>query len=430
MRTLRARLFASLGLAIAISTVLTLLVAGLLTRRYVERQVLRNLERQASVAAAALENGTPDTAQRLRLFFGGQGEVLVPPSALPGEGAALREAVLATGDAEGKVAVLGRTYLFAVGQTPEGPVVLARPTRLGFGDWRPYLAILVVAGAGGAAVAAAASYFVARHLAQPLRQVADASRRLAGGEADVRVPVEGEDELGVLASSFNDMAGQLAVAREAERTFLMSVGHELKTPLTAVRGYAEALRDGAASPEEAGEVIGREAERLERLVGDLLDLARLDRRRFSVARDAVDLAEVAREVERRYAPRAAEFRVELSVETAEPAHATGDRDRLVQVASNLVENAIRSTPAGGRVVVRAADGLLVVEDTGPGLLPEDLPHAFDRFFLYRKYGADRPVGSGLGLAIVRELVEAMGGTVSAASESGAGSRFEVVLPSA
>jgi len=429
VKTLRGRLFAYLGLAVAVSSVLTVLVAGILSRRYVERQALRNLERQALVAAAVLDAGSAEAARRLTLFFRAQGDLLLTPETEPGRGAGLRSVLLATGDRAGSAEFLGRKVLFAVADSSLGPVVLARPSQ-GGSDWRPYVVILVLAGAGGAVVAAGLSYFLARRLSRPLRQMSDASRRLAAGEPEVRVPVEGDDELGALSASCNEMAGQLATAREAERTFLMSVSHELKTPLTAVRGYAEALRDGAAAPQEAGEVIGREADRLERLVRDLLDLARLDRRQFSVGREPVDLSDVAHEVRSRYAPRAEEFRVELSVEADAPARAMGDRDRLVQVLSNLVENALRSTPAGGRVAVRAADGLLEVQDTGPGLLPEDIPHAFDRFFLYRKYGADRPLGSGLGLAIVRELVQAMAGTVSVRSEPGAGASFEVRLPAA
>lgn len=426
MRTLRGRLLAYFAVAVAASSVLTVLVAGLLTRNYIQRQILRSLERQAAIAAAAVDRGGQLVSGKPGPALPG-GELLMLPTASVGQGELLRKALLATGESSGKVTVIGRTFMFAVAQSSKGPVVIARPAELRSGDWRPYLIILLVAGAGGGLVAAGLSYFLARRISRPLLQVSEAGRRLAAGERDVRVPVESRDELGALASSFNEMAGQLAVARDAERAFLLSVSHELKTPLTSVRGYAEALRDGAAMPEEAGEVIGREAARLERLVGDLLDLARLDQRRFSVAREPVDLAEVAREVERRYASSAGEFRVELAVEAGEPTPAMADRDRLVQVVSNLTENALRSTPAGGRVVVRAAPGMLTVEDTGPGLALDDLPHAFDRFYLHERYGADRPVGSGLGLAIVKELVEAMGGTVSVRSETGAGTAFEVRL---
>lgn len=430
MRTLRTRLFASIALAVLLSSALTVAVGGLLTRRYLEQAAERNLGRQASVAAAVIRDGVPEAGQRLVTFFQGQGALLLLPDAAVGQGARLRTAILATGRQTGKIELFGRSFLFAVTDTPQGEVVLARPASLGTGDPTSYFLILLLSGLGGAGVAAAVTYVVARRVTRPLRNVADASRRLAAGETGVRVPVEGVDELAALGASFNAMAAQLATAREAERTFLLSVSHELKTPLTAIRGYAEALADGAAPPAEAGEVIGREAERLDRLVRDLLDLARLDQRRFAVASEPVDLNEVAREVERRYAPRAAEFDVRLAVEASERAGASGDRDRLIQVVSNLVENALRSTPAGGHVRVRTGDGVVAVEDTGPGLAPEDVPRAFDRFFLYERYRADRPVGSGLGLAIVRELVDAMGGTVVVQSGSGDGTTFTVSLPAA
>jgi two-component system OmpR family sensor kinase len=254
-----------------------------------------------------------------------------------------------------------------------------------------------------------------------------APRGDASGEA-VQVPVEGTDELAGLATSFNLMSGQLSRARESERAFLLSVSHELKTPLTAIRGYGEALRDGASSAEEAGPIIERESERLQRLVQDLLDLARLDQRAFTIRQEPVDLADVARTVEELLRPRAAEFGVGLSTETPTAGSVFADRDRAIQVVANLVENALRVTPADGAVVIRTADATIAVKDTGPGLTPDDQAHAFDRFFLYRRYGADRPVGSGLGLAIVKELTAAMNGTVAITSGAGAGTTFTVRFP--
>lgn len=427
MKTLRARLFASIALAVLVSSALTVLVGGLLTRRYLEQGVERNLERQVEAAAAAIAGGVPEATTKVVAFFRGQGALLLLPDAALGQGAGIRAAVLATGEQTGKIELFGRSYLFAVADTSSGEVVLARPANLDPGDATSTFLILLLSGAGGAGVAAIVAYAVARRASRPLQAVADASRRLASGEANVRVPVQGVDELAELGASFNQMAEQLAAARDAERTFLLSVSHELKTPLTAIRGYAEALADGASAPQEAGPVIGREAERLDRLVGDLLDLARLDQRRFTVANDAVDLRDVADEIERRYAPRAAEFGLGFEVETAGDASATGDRDRLIQVVSNLVENALRSTPTGGQIIVRARAGEIRVQDTGPGLAPDDLPRAFDRFFLYERYRGERPVGSGLGLAIVRELVEAMDGSVAVQSEPGIGTTFTVRL---
>jgi len=243
------------------------------------------------------------------------------------------------------------------------------------------------------------------------------------------VPLGGSAELAMLAQTFNDMAAQLNRAREAERNFLLSVSHELKTPLAAIRGYAEGLEDGVFSSDEAASTIREEARRLERLVRDLLDLARMNRKEFVVHHERIDLAEVAREVARRYDGDARAAGVELECETEAPAPAVADMDRVLQVVSNLVENALRSTTAGGSVRVRAGKGLLVVEDTGVGLAPEDLPHAFERFYLHDRNPDGRArIGSGLGLAIVKELTERMGGTVSIDSEVGRGTTFVVRLP--
>jgi two-component system sensor histidine kinase BaeS len=225
--------------------------------------------------------------------------------------------------------------------------------------------------------------------------------------------------------AFNLWASPLASSREAARDFLLSVSHELKTPLTAIRGYAEGLDEGAFDSDEAARIILTETSRLERLVRDLLDLARMKRAEFSVRAEPVDLADVAREAVRRHEAAARQFGVELRIEGVE-SWVEADADRALQVASNLVENALRETPAGGSVSVSAEPGVLVVSDTGPGIPAEDLEHAFERFYLYDKIGKDRPVGSGLGLAIVKQLTTAMGGDVRIASGPG-GTTFTVVL---
>jgi two-component system, OmpR family, sensor kinase len=242
------------------------------------------------------------------------------------------------------------------------------------------------------------------------------------------VPVEGATEIATLAVAFNDLAAQLRRAQEAERNFLLSVSHELKTPLTAIRGYAEAVEDGAVEPREAAATVAGEARRLERLVHDLLDLARMNRTDFSVHNSEIDLAEVAEDAVRRYQQQADGFGVALQAVTDAPAPAIGDADRLLQVVSNLVENALRLTPAGGEVRVVTGPGLLRVEDTGPGLAESDTERAFERFYLHERYGLERQVGTGLGLAIVKELTLAMGGSVDVESTPGRLTVFTVRLP--
>jgi two-component system sensor histidine kinase BaeS len=309
-------------------------------------------------------------------------------------------------------------------------VVLVRSAGLAFAEWRPFVWSLLLAGLGGALLAAGLSYLLARRLVKPLRELAAAAGALGSGRPDVQVPVYGKDELGDLAVAFNVMSRELGRAREAERIFLESVSHELKTPLTSIRGYAEAVQEGAVTAEDGGRVITAEADRLERLVGDLLDLARVGRAGFSVARQPVDLGAVVAHAVERHDRAAQRLSIGLISEVADAAWALGDADRLLQATSNLIENALRLTPAGGTIIVSARAGRIVVRDTGPGLSPDDLPHAFERFYLHDRYRSERPVGSGLGLAIVKELVAAMGGSVEARSAAGGGAEFELCLTTA
>jgi two-component system sensor histidine kinase BaeS len=261
-----------------------------------------------------------------------------------------------------------------------------------------------------------------------VRRLAEASGRLAEGEAGVTVKPEGPRELRELAASFNDMNAKLTKAQETEQAFLLSVSHELKTPLTSVRGYAEGITDGTVQPADGAAVIGAESSRLERLVGDLLDSARMRKSAFTVRREAIDLAAVAQDVARRYEGTARDAGLALNLKTEPGSTAVADGDRVLQVVSNLVENAIRCTPPPGTVTITTARGLVAVADTGRGLTSDDLPRAFERFYLYSRYGNDRPVGTGLGLAIVKELSEAMGGSVSVTSAVGVGTAFTVMLP--
>jgi signal transduction histidine kinase len=272
------------------------------------------------------------------------------------------------------------------------------------------------------------AWILSRSVVRPVRRLAEASGRLAEGEAGVTVKPEGPRELRELAESFNDMNAKLTKAQEAEQSFLLSVSHELKTPLTSIRGYAEALDDGALPAPEAAAVIETESARLERLVGDLLDSARMRKSAFTVRSETVDLAAVAEEVARRHEATARDACLTLHLKLAPDSLATADHDRVLQVVSNLVENALRCTPAPGSVTVTTAPGLVSVADTGPGLTGDDLPRAFERFYLYSRYGNDRAVGTGLGLAIVKELTEAMDGRVRISSAVGVGTAFVVELP--
>ena len=423
----------AIGLIVVLSIGVTFGVGLYLTLGSIERARLDDLSHQADLLAQREREALLPFAhlKPLQPFFDEQEErfevvdLAGPTPFLPdGERARVR----AGGPAEGRITLGGTSYLYAARNVGGKGFVLLRPASLGFSDWWPFLQGLLIAGAIGAALAALAAFLSARAIARPVRRVAEASRSLAEGVSPQPVPVEGSAELASLAAAFNEMAEELAKAREAERNFLLSVSHELKTPLTAIRGYAEGLEEGAFEPERAAEVIRSEARRLERLVRDLLDLARLNRREFAVHRGPVDLADVAREAVRRYEAEARSCGVELEAVEAERAAAEGDPDRVLQVVSNLVENALRFTPPGGSVRVRAGPGLVGVEDTGSGLPLEDLPHAFERFYLHGRNPDARRIGTGLGLALVKELTAKMGGSVSVESRLGAGTTFVVRLP--
>ena len=197
------------------------------------------------------------------------------------------------------------------------------------------------------------SYLLARRLTRPIGELAQATRRLASGETGVAVPVGGDHELADLGTAFNDMSEQLAAAKESQRHFLESVSHELKTPLTSIRGYAEALEEDAVSRAEGARVIRAEAGRLQQLVADLLELARFGRAGFVVEHEPVDLAAVVDQAVARHRPTARALSVELSGSTRDGVSVLADEGRLLQVTSNLIENALRLTPAGGAVTVRA-----------------------------------------------------------------------------
>jgi len=283
----------------------------------------------------------------------------------------------------------------------------------------------------GAALVVA--YLLAGRLARPVRAAADATRQIAGGDFAARVEPPGNNaELDDLAGSVNELAGSLERSQGLEQQFLLSVSHDLRTPLTSIRGYADAIADGTAPDHvRAAAVIKSESQRLERLVGDLLDLAKLDARQFSLHPRTFELSDVTGDVVAGFGHRAESADIELDHVTAESAAPTfADPDRVAQVVANLVENALRY--AGLRVTVATGChpgwSWVVVADDGPGIAPDDLPHVFERLYVARRRPQRKETGSGLGLAIVRELTEAMGGTVTVTTPETGGTQFQVLLP--
>ncbi len=304
------------------------------------------------------------------------------------------------------------------------------PTHLG-------LSYLLVVSGGALALAIAVAVVVSRRISRPLEEAVATTGRIARGDLTARVPDETGrfPELTSLTSSINAMAEALASARTGERQFLLSVSHDLRTPLTSILGYAEAIGDGAARDAGAAAgIIAAEARRLERLVGDLLELARLDSRQFSLHLATVDVAELVRVAAEGFRPSVEEAGLVLLVPIPPGggAQAMVDPDRLGQVLGNLVENAYKYAASTVRVWagLSGSDVAVTVDDDGPGIEPAEQSRVFDRFVQARRGPPPRHAGTGLGLAIVAELVAAMGGglRVTSPTQPGGGTRMEVRLP--
>jgi signal transduction histidine kinase len=310
------------------------------------------------------------------------------------------------------------------------PVLLAVRTVEDPVNGLPYF--LLVAG-GVLVVGAVVASGLARRISSPLVRAVATTGRLAGGDLSARMPVHPHDdrELVALAEAINTMGGSLSRSQDLQRQFILSVSHELRTPLTSILGYADAIAEGATEDTgSAAVVIASEARRLQRLLQDLLDLARLDARTFSLDLHRVDCTEVVAMTAAGFVPEAGDFG--LALVTAVPPEGglwvEADPDRLGQVVANLTENAFkhaRSQVVVGAGVVGGSVAIWVLDD-GPGIAPDDLPHVFERHFTSDRDAARR-VGSGLGLAIVSELTAAMDGRVTVESPvlDGRGTRMTV-----
>jgi signal transduction histidine kinase len=244
------------------------------------------------------------------------------------------------------------------------------------------------------------------------------------------VPENAPGELGHLSDRFREMAGRLAEVEVMERNFLMSVSHELRTPLTAIRGHISALLEGVVDDPELEqlslETVEAEATRLERLVGDILDLAKLDTHRFTVTREEVDMGVLVDQAYETYRDEARRREIDYRQEVSERPVITSDGDRVLQVVGNLLSNAFQATPDGGRIDLSLAQEngsvTVAVQDSGPGISFES------RERLFRPFVSNSTGGTGLGLAIAKELSGALGGRIELESEPGHGARFELVLP--
>jgi two-component system OmpR family sensor kinase len=313
-----------------------------------------------------------------------------------------------------------------------GAVVVAKPSADLEERWLVLLGRMAIAFLVGLAVAGGLVWYLSRRLTKPVLALSRAADEVAAGNYDTQVPAAlSRDEIGHLTERFAEMTQKLGESQRRERNFLMVVSHELRTPLTAIRGHVEALLDGVAQDEETRDaslrVVGAETERLGRLVGDVLDLARMESHQFTLERDEVELRRLLEQAYESFGEEARRRGIEYECSLgADPVLVT-DGDRVLQIVSNLLDNAFAWTPDGGRIDLdlSAANGTVAVSvaDSGPGIGPEE------RERIFRPFWSRAGEGTGLGLPIARELAHALGGELTLESQLGKGSRFELRLPS-
>ncbi len=457
LNSLRFRLPALFLAGIALSGLVTSLIALRLFQDYTRTASLNELRREArglaqlyaesavravdeekaapAFAASKLEAATGD-----RLYFLGT-------SLSPGEDSGLTRVTLKDVGVDLSTTRIitfefrppgqRRTFLAAAhpirpgGGTVFGYLIVAKPKDELRDAWVTLLSRLAIAFLFSLVVVGALAFYLTRRITGPVLALSDAADEVSRGNYGVDVPrVPGGGEIGHLADRFREMTSRLAEAEALERNFLMSVSHELRTPLTAIRGHVAALREGVVNDPESIdaslEIVAEEAERLGRLVGDVLDLAKLDAHRFTVLTEEVDMGRV---LERAYSTFSEEARhrgIEYTSEAESAPVIVSDGDRVLQIISNLLSNAFRWTPDGGRIdlALQTADGVVTVDvaDSGPGITAD----ARERIF--RPFWSTDGRGTGLGLPIARELAVALGGRIELETEVGKGSRFRLVLP--
>lgn len=450
--SLRSRLWLTYALLIvaALFIVAVVFLIYVIRNPFAYRQALQKLNAVQGVLLARQEDWENLPKERLQRTLARQGETLEArlllleegrqviadsnPSASPLDLRRLARLNQTTYDSE------GNPWLFKARRLENGQVLVVAVPR----PQPAFLTLLtdelmpplLVGGSVALVLALFLAFGVARWVADPLQRLVNAARAFSG-ETMRPLSLEGPQEVRELLGAFNQMTSRVQAGQKAQREFVANVSHELKTPLTSIQGFAQAILDGTADTpkarRQAAQIIYDESARLHRLALDLLDLARLDAGIADLKRDLLDVNALVNGVAERFNPQARAAGVNLGVDLALLPAITGDGDRLAQVFANLVDNALKFTPSGGRILLRTmalGDGVEIhVQDSGAGISQESLPYIFDRF-----YQADparqggKAHGAGLGLAIAREIVTAHGGTISVRSAPGQGSTFIVHLP--
>jgi signal transduction histidine kinase len=459
LRSLRVQLPLIFLAGIVLAGVVTTAISVRLFQQFARDQAISQLSREAHGIAALYTNAIKEgygnaagnrkaptfAAANLRLATGAKLYWIGPNRPFPGQKAnlglprlPLRTIDWTSGKSlafEFKPPGANRQYIavanpLIIRSTSVGAVVVAQPKTDISKRVRSLIERLALAGLLGLAVAGLLAWYLSRRIVRPVLQLSRAADDVAAGNYDVRVPPNAPGELGHLSERFGEMAHRLAEVEAMERNFLMSVSHELRTPLTAIRGHVAALREGVVQDPELEqqslETVEHEAQRLERLVGDILDLAKLDTHRFAVTQEEVDMGDLLSQAFERYRDEAQRRSIDYRCELGDRPVIESDGDRVLQVVGNLLSNAFKATPDGGRISLELAqrNGTVhvAVEDSGPGIAPES------RERIFRPFVSHVGGGTGLGLPIARELSGALGGRLDLQSEVGKGSRFELVLP--
>ena len=459
MRSLRYRIPAVFLLGVLVAAIVAAVLAVRLFQDYTRDRTLGELRRQAQGLAQLYQEQAIRSVDEARRAPGFAAPILEQATGsqiyyagveiFPGENSGLRPLPLSLLDQSlldaGKVQTLefvppgaDRTYFAAaypimLGGDTFGALVVAKPRAELQERWVVLLERMGIAFLVGLAVAGGLVWYLSRRLTKPVLALSRAADQVAEGRYDAELPeARSKDEIGHLTERFAEMTEKLAESQRRERNFLMVVSHELRTPLTAIRGHVEVLREGLAEDEETREaslrVIGAETDRLTRLVGDVLDLARMEAHQFTLDREEVGVRRLLEQAYESFGEEARRRGIEYECALdADPVIAT-DGDRVLQIVSNLLDNAFAWAPDGGRIdlVLTTANGTVAVSvaDSGPGIGPEE------RERIFRPFWSRAGAGTGLGLPIALELAHALGGELTLESQLGKGSRFELRLPAA
>ena len=461
--SLRMRLFATFTLIVVLCLGLVALAVTVILQSQRDRLALERLDAMArpisvqvrslfrgQVSAAELQTTLEEQAQKNNVFiiFGdNEGNIVrqvtpaqnrrpieVPSGGLPHT---------LTQPAQGKfTASNGQTYLYAayplVRQTATqetarlDTLVLSMPRTGAIAVVLSLFSPFLLAGLIALILSLIIALLFARSIYQPINRVKVAAEKMAQGHYDQEIPVAGPRECKELATSFNQMAQQVKRSQQQLRHFVADVSHQLKSPLTSIHGFAQALLDGTANDEAAKQraatIISEESRRMKKQVDQLLEIARMQAGQLRIERAPVDVNELLEHCREVFTVQADEKQVKIKIAAEPLMNVPGDFDRLEQVFSNLLDNAIKNSPKDGEVRLKGRNLTNEVEvsvsDDGPGIAPEQLPYLFERF--HQATGVRS--GYGLGLAIAREIVTAHGGTIAAKSEPGEGAQFIVKLP--